>query len=120
MVKHILGQAFWQCAVLFVFLFGGEYLIPESDPRHAYDPDASFMTVFPGRATDWSGNPLYTSAKLSELGPSRHLTFIFTAFVMMQITNMVCCRKVHDEWNIIEGLKTNLIFNAIVFGIFVG
>lgn len=31
MTKHILYQAIYQCAILFFFLFGGEYLIPESD-----------------------------------------------------------------------------------------
>ena len=30
MIKHILSQAIWQCIVLFVFLFAGEYIIPES------------------------------------------------------------------------------------------
>jgi len=31
MIKHILCQAIWQDIVLFVFLFAGEYIIPESD-----------------------------------------------------------------------------------------
>ena len=26
---------------------------------------------------------------------------------------MVCCRKVHDEWNIFEGLHTNLVFIGV-------
>jgi len=33
MVKHILGQAFFQCIILFVFVFGGKYFLPDAcDP----------------------------------------------------------------------------------------
>lgn len=33
MVKHILGQAFFQAIILFVFVFGGRYFLPdECDP----------------------------------------------------------------------------------------
>lgn len=34
MIKHILGQALWQCVLLFTFLFAGEYMIPESEERY--------------------------------------------------------------------------------------
>jgi len=37
MSKHILYQALWQCFTLFLFLFAGEYLIPESDAELMYD-----------------------------------------------------------------------------------
>jgi Ca2+-transporting ATPase len=50
-----------------------------------------------------------------EIGPSRHLTFIFTAFVFMQIFNMITARKIHDEWNILEGIHKNMIFVVIWF-----
>ena len=81
MVKHILGQAIWQCIILFVFLFAGEYLIPESNPKLQFDRQTGF--VYPGRAKDWQGKPLYTDKMRIEFGASRHFTFIFTAFVMM-------------------------------------
>jgi len=119
MVKHILGQAIWQCIVLFTFLFAGEYLIPESVPKYAYTGVNDKM-VFPGRAAGWDGNDLYTREMESELGPSRHLTFIFTAFVLMQIFNMICSRKIHDEFNIFEGIHKNLIFIVIWFLIIAG
>jgi len=33
MVKHILGQAFFQAIILFVFVFGGKYFLPDAcDP----------------------------------------------------------------------------------------
>ena len=28
----------------------------------------------------------------------------------MQIWNMVCCRKIHDEWNVLAGITTNWPF----------
>lgn len=37
MVKHILGQAFFQAIILFVFVFGGSKFIPDDcDPYTAY------------------------------------------------------------------------------------
>lgn len=118
MIKHILGQAIWQCMILFVFLFAGEFLIPESDPVHE-DPNRPGW-VFPGRGSDWEGNDLYTKEKTSKIGPSRHLTFIFTAFVLMQIFNMITARKINDEWNIFEGIHTNVIFIVLWFVILGG
>jgi Ca2+ transporting ATPase len=111
MIKHILGQALWQCSVLFTFLFAGEYLIPESVPKYEYPKRPGF--VFPGRADDWDGTELYTKEKYYELGASRHLTFIFNSFVFMQIFNMFNARKIHDEWNVFEGIHKNFIFIGI-------
>jgi len=36
MVKHILGQAIWQCILLFTFLFAGEYMIPETNCKYSW------------------------------------------------------------------------------------
>jgi Ca2+ transporting ATPase len=113
MVKHILGQAIWQCVVLFTFLFAGEYMIPESITK--YQLPGSGGMVYPGRAADWSGNPLYDEDMKVKLGPSRHLTWIFTAFVLLQIFNMICARKIHDEFNVFEGILKNPIFIGLWF-----
>jgi magnesium-transporting ATPase (P-type) len=118
MVKHILSQGVWQSCVLFVFLFAGEHIIPESDLSLQYDRPTGF--VFPGRAKDWNGAPLYTEKMEFSDGASRHFTFIFTAFVMMQIFHMICCRKVHDEFNVFAGIETNFTFIWIFFAIFGG
>lgn len=59
MIKHILGQAIWQCVVLFTFLFAGEWMIPESNPKYEYTGKNPGF-VFPGRASDWDGTELYT------------------------------------------------------------
>jgi len=52
-------------------------------------------------------------------GYSRHFTFFFNLFVMMQIGNMVCARKIHDEWNVFAGFFDNFVF-LLVWGIIVG
>ena len=118
MIKHILSQAIWQCIVLFVFLFAGEHIIPESKIELQYDKQTGF--VYPGRAKDWSGNPLYTPKMEMEDGASRHFTFIFTSFVLMQIMHMICCRKVHDELNILTDIHKNITFIILWFGIIGG
>ena len=87
-------------------------MIPESNPKLQFDRQTGF--VFPGRAKDWQGKPLYTDKMRIEFGASRHFTFIFTAFVFMQIFNMVCCRKVHDEINIFEHVFTNPMFIVLL------
>ena len=54
--------------------------------------------------------------------PSRHLTIVFNLFVLMQIFNMLCARKINDEFNIFDGIFTNAMFMIvwiiIVFGQF--
>jgi magnesium-transporting ATPase (P-type) len=111
MTKHILAQSVWQCIILFVFLFAGEYMIPESVPKYMNPSKPGF--VMAGRADDWNGKPLYTREMMEHEGASRHYTWIFTTFVLMQISNMFCSRKVHDEWNIFEGLHKNFVFIGI-------
>jgi len=118
MIKHILGQSIWQCIVLFTFLFAGEYMIPESVVKYQYPENPGF--VFPGRSADWAGGELYTKKMEADLGPSRHLTFIFNSFVLMQIFNMITARKIHDELNIFEGIQKNLIFIVLWFVIIGG
>lgn len=114
MIKHILGQATWQCVILFTFLFAGEWMIPENIEKYEYK-GVNPGFVYPGRAADWDGSELYTNEMTAELGPSRHLTFIFTAFVLMQIFNMICARKIDDELWVFEGIFRNWIFISIWF-----
>ncbi len=103
--------------MLFFFLFAGEYVIPESNPELEWPLNPGF--VFPGRADDWSGKPLYTKDRYEKYGASRHFTFIFNTFVLMQIFNMIPSRKINDEWNIFEGLLKNPVF-CILFVIIIG
>ena len=110
MVKHILGQAFLQCLVLFISMFAGEFFIVEPNIKYRYDkPDSKY--IYPGRYQTWSGEPMYSKYALD--GASRHYTWIFTTFVIMQICNMFPARKIHDEWNIFDGVNKNLAFMLI-------
>ena len=117
MTKHILGQAIWQVIVLFIILFAGEFFIPESDVSQQFDKQTGF--VYPGRLYNWDGTEAYEKYTLSN-GPSRHYTIIFTAFVLMQIFNMICCRKIHDEWNMFDGISSNPMFIVLFFVILAG
>lgn len=50
-------------------------------------------------------------------GSSRHFTFFFTTFVILQQFNMLCARKIHDEKNIFSGMCDNWVFIAVWLGI---
>lgn len=67
--------------------------------------------MYPGRLESWNGDPLYS--QYADDGASRHATWIFTTFVLMQIFNMIGARKIHDEVNICKGVFENFMFVAI-------
>lgn len=123
--------------LLFIFLFGGEYIIPESNEilryngvyREMIDMDDSEY-VFPGRLYHVNGDELYEAVKEfkvcnEDLGvkcedyvnienaSSRHMTFIFNLFIWLQIVNMIASRKIHDEYNICDGFFANIAFLVI-------
>ena len=111
-------MAVWMCIALFVFLFAGEYLISEPEVKYRYDrPDS--CCVYPGRLTDWEGDPLYTKVQVGN-DNSRHFSWIFHCFVFMQIWNMVCSRKIHDEFNVFEGVFSNPMFLLVWLFIVIG
>lgn len=110
MVKHILGKAAWQCTLLFVCMFAGEYFIVE--PNEALRYGRSDKYVYPGRMYTSGGEPLYSQYEKD--GYSRHMTFIFTMFVLMQIFNMFPSRKIHDERNVFAGFFSNFLFIGIL------
>lgn len=55
------------------------------------------MMIRSGRAITISGEPDYDIVYDEIKNYSRHMTFIFNTFVMMQIFNFLNCRKIHDE-----------------------
>jgi Ca2+ transporting ATPase len=137
MVKHILGMAVYQCIVVFGIIFAGELFIPESNKKlrvTGYNWSAGDLedildvcpdghkdmdngsNIFPGRLNDWSNDPLYKCYR-DVLGSSRHFTVVFTAFVYMQVFNMINARKIHDEINICAGIHKNMLFAGIWVGI---
>lgn len=121
MTKHILYMSLFQMVILFIFLFGGEYMIPER-PEYRYnhlrpmaglEPDESNIYVFPGRLYYLDGSELYKAVLFTDEineASSRHMTFIFNLFVWLQIINMLAARKIHDEKNICVRFWSNPAF----------
>jgi Ca2+ transporting ATPase len=106
MMKHIIGQAILQIIVMVILLFWGELFIPEtadtSDPTFLVHPEWKWRngviggTVCSGRFNSISGQEDYKPCFDATGIFSRHFTFIFNTFVMLQIFNFVNCRKIHD------------------------
>lgn len=134
MTKHIMIMAAWMCIVIYVFVFAGEYLIPEPEVMYRYNEpkygrtelDIPEGTIYPGRLRAWNDDPLYEKVRDDppegqEVGEySRHMTWVFDFFVFMQIWNMICARKIHDEFNIFEGIHLNWLFILVWLIICVG
>lgn len=86
MIKHILGQAFYQVSVLLILLFLGSKFL---------------------------GVPAYN---LYEKNATQHLTVLFNTFVMMTLFNEINCRDIHDRRNVFHGLHKNAVFCVIWIG----
>jgi Ca2+ transporting ATPase len=69
MVKHILMMSLYQSIIVFSFVFGGEYMIPESDVNQTIPSNPGY--VRPGRALDYDGTILYSTALEIQYGSSR-------------------------------------------------
>lgn len=125
MTKHIVYMSLFQMLILFIFLFGGEYLIPEpieelrfNEFRWSlgYEIDATNTKVFPGRLYKINGDDLYNAVIDTDVvngDSSRHMTFIFNLFIWLQIINMIASRKINDELNICIGFWANPAFLII-------
>lgn len=111
MVKHILAMSIYQSIVVFTLTFSGEYWIIEDQ---GYTPRNGDY-IMSGRLYDWNGDDKYKKLRDSsnDPGPSRHFTIVFTAFVLMQIFNMLNARKINDEFNIFSGIHKNTMFIVI-------
>lgn len=128
MFKHIIGQSIFQLIVMLVLVFEGEKFIPEypgrfddtifkDHPEYKYSDNGH--TVRSGRLQQINGANDYGDIFHETHIYSRHFTFIFNAFVMMQVFNFLNCRKLHEEKNIFEGITRNSIFVIIVIVIFI-
>ena len=103
MFKHIAGQALFQIVVLVLLLFWGEHIIPEY--ADGFEDTEGFMEDYKygsdgmarsGRLTTLKGEDDYKPIFDATGVYSRHFTFIFNTFVMMQIFNFINSRKIHD------------------------
>jgi len=81
-------------------IYCGEFWIPELGG-----------TVENGRLYNYDGSDNYIDEE--DETPSRHFTFIFQTFVMMQLFNELNSRKIRDEWNCLAGLEKSLMFVII-------
>jgi Ca2+ transporting ATPase len=106
MFKHILGQAIFQLIVIMVLVFAGEKIIPEyvdsfdtttfaANPEYKWHNGIVGGTVRSGRMKYVNGDddyqPVYDKLRIH----SRHYTFIFNTFVMMQVFNFINAKKLH-------------------------
>ncbi len=111
MIKHILGQSVFQLIVVLFLVFYGDRFIPEYTDSYdsttfSVHPEYKWFngvvggTVRSGRfytvAGEYDYRTVYEATKIY----SRHYTFIFNTFVMMQIFNFLNSRKLHEEVNI--------------------
>jgi Ca2+ transporting ATPase len=118
MVKHILGMSIYHIIVIYIIVFGGNHVYPEPTMMWRFDrPDNPY--VYPGMLYNWDGSPLYENYEPT-YGPSRHYTNVFNVFVILQIFNMINCRKINDEINVFAGIFKNYMFCIILFLISLG
>lgn len=112
MFKHIIGQAIFQLIIICILVFAGEYIIPEyvdsydtgifaNNPEHKWHNGIIGGTVRSGRLTTVSGDADYSTIYNDFAVSSRHFTFIFNAFVMLQVFNFLNARKLHEEVTIL-------------------
>jgi P-type Ca2+ transporter type 2B len=119
MVKHIIATSVYQIIVIYAVCFGGEHFFPEPDAKYRFERAPLNTFLYPGRLYNWDETPLYIN-KYQEFGASRHLTNVFNIFVVLQIFNMINCRKINDEKNIFDGLFSNYMFPLIWLIIVIG
>lgn len=97
--------------VMLILIFAGDSFIPEyvdsfdstifaSHPEYKWANGVVGGTVRSGRFYTISGNNDYETVFLAVDIYSRHFTFIFNTFVMMQLFNFLNARKLHEEINI--------------------
>ena len=113
MWRNIFGMAVFQLAILFMLTFGGEDILPEydcNDTTHLCNPSNDGY-VRSGRLYTIGGHKdYYDHFKDPDIGPSRHFTYIFNIFVLMQLSNEINSRMLKDEFNIFKGLRKNPMF----------
>ncbi|KAL3319692.1 hypothetical protein Ciccas_001638 [Cichlidogyrus casuarinus] len=87
MLKHILGQAFYQLLVLFVLIWHGPMIFGmDSALEKGKDPSK----------------------------PTVHFTLVFNTFVLMTLCNEFNARKIHNERNVFSGLINSPLFVIIM------
>lgn len=110
MTKHIIGQAIYQLIIMLIVLFlGPKFLIEE------FDAGKQGSLVENGlKINGYDKNLPHNNGKAS-----RHLTYCFNIFVMMQVFNFINARKINDELNTFSNISKSPLFIIIVIIIFI-
>ncbi len=107
MMKHIAGQSVFQIILMIILIFAGETFIPEeidsldsqalyiANPHYKWHNGVVGGTVCSGRFYTASGGDDYSIIYEKTHSYSRHFTFVFNTFVMMQVFNFMNARKIH-------------------------
>ena len=111
MIKHIGGQAIYQMAVVFTFVFAGEHFLFDIIGQRQLQPGKN--TIVPGREASGYSRDLYNGSY------SVHYTYNFNVFVILQVFNFLNCRILDDSFNIFKGFFRSYYFGSILLIIFV-
>lgn len=127
MMKFILGHATYQLLIVIIITFLGPHFILEFRNDICEIVDGKIVSVIYSDSVNCGGGHYVRSgneylpngdedyaAFETKYGPSRHHTFTFNTFVIMQIFNFVNARKLEDELNIFEGMARSQGFVIIV------
>ena len=113
MWKHIIGQSLLQLALMFAMVYDGENFLPEFEKNNKFIVRNGEF-VGNGRLYDFQGNEEYLRMYNDpNYGPSRHFTYVFNIFVLLQLCNEINSRKLRDEFNVLAGLQRNWLFIVI-------
>jgi Ca2+ transporting ATPase len=115
--KHIFGQAAIQMVLMFCLMYLGERFLPEYGKGHRilYNKDDD-RYVRSGRLYHVDGDKEYQDDfKDPDIGPSRHFTYVFNIFVLLQLFNEINARRIKDELNVFEDILRNRLFLYIWF-----
>ncbi|KAH6560421.1 hypothetical protein BASA50_009684 [Batrachochytrium salamandrivorans] len=89
MLEYIFTQTIYQVTTLLVILFNIDTFVPASTNTHS--------------TQDLIGYP-----------SKRARTIVFTTFICMQITNLICARQLNNDLNLFSGFFRNRIFIGIL------
>ena len=99
---------------MFVLVYDGENILIENGDTSERSVLKNGEYVRSGRFYHVSGtDDYYELYKNSSIGPSRHFTYVFNIFVLLQLFNEFNARKIRDELNIFEGIRRNPLFIGI-------
>ena len=95
MIKHILLKSTWMCITTFSFIHLGQHVILE--PEEAYRYDTSEKYVVSGSVNEYGNESTYADIFEDTGDYSRHYTWVFQFFVMMQLWNLICSARIHKD-----------------------